>query len=72
MKAQKRKILILSAAALLLLAEPAFARGGGFGAGFGGGFAGAHGYGGLGVHGFSGGFPHKGDVHAGDRATSTP
>jgi hypothetical protein len=59
MKAQEKKFLLLSVAVLILLGQPAFARGGGLGGGFGGGFGAGHGYGGLGVHGFTGGFPHQ-------------
>ncbi len=43
----------MAAVAVILLGQPAFARGGGFGGGFGGG---SHGFGGFGVHGFGGGY----------------
>ncbi len=79
MNARENKALFLAAVALVLLGQPAFARGGGFGGGYGDGFAGStHGFGGIGVHGFSGGFTPsthsegKADSDkAGDRANNS-
>ena len=57
MNAKENKALALAAIAVIMLGQPALARGGGFGSGFGGGFSGGmHGFGGMGVHGFSSDF----------------
>ncbi len=56
MNAKEYKGLALAAAAVILLGQPALARGGGFGGGFGGGYGGSHGFGAMGVHGFNGGY----------------
>lgn len=57
MEAKEKKALLLTAIVLMMLVQPAFARGGGFGGGFGTGFGGtSHGFGGFGVHGFNASF----------------
>ncbi len=56
MNAKENKGLALAAAAVILLGQPALARGGGFGGGFGGGYGGSHGFGAMGVHGLNGGY----------------
>lgn len=67
--------MILAAVAVIMLGQPAFARGGGFAGGFGGGFGGAsHGFGGFGVHGFNAGFSpssHQDGSHGIDSAKPT-
>jgi len=70
MKATENKALTLALLAIIMLVQPALARGGGFGGGFGAGFSGSsHGFGGFGVHGFNAGFSDS--SHAEERAAES-
>lgn len=67
MNAKEHKALLLAAVPVIMLGQPAFARGGGFGGGFGAGFAStSHGFGGFGIHGFNAGYSASSHVDRAD------
>lgn len=61
----RKAIIALFTLAVVGLAQPALAHGGGGGGGHGGGGGGGHGFGGGGFHGFAGGGFHGSGFHGG-------